>query len=237
MLCFTELELPVARQSLADSGRFRQIFHSGLLRRMRIVTPSSDLGHETRNLSLKMAVEPNAGVNNPGMRGASSIASIASVSRLRYCCPMVKSLVQSTSSGISEQDVLFAKESMPFLQACVQTPGSQISLEINGKNLILPEALKLVLSRSVELIAEQRAVTVLSTEDEIGTQEAANMLNVSRPHLVKLLDSGAIDSRKVGVQRRVSVGDVVAYRDTQKAARRRALIELAEEGQRLNLGE
>jgi excisionase family DNA binding protein len=150
---------------------------------------------------------------------------------------MVKSLDPSTSLGISEQDVLFAKESIPFLQACVQTPGSRIYLEINGKNLILPEALKLVLSRSVELIAEQRAVTVLSAEEEIGTQEAADMLNVSRPHLVKLLDSGVIDSRKVGVQRRVSVGDVVAYRDTQKAARRRALIELAAEGQRLNLGE
>jgi len=57
---------------------------------------------------------------------------------------MVKSLIPSTSLGISEQDVLFAKESIPFLQACVQTPGSRISLEINGKNLILPEALKLV---------------------------------------------------------------------------------------------
>ena len=168
---------------------------------------------------------------------ASCISSIASISHLRYYCPMVKSLAPSTSLGISEQDVLFAKESIPFLQACVQTPGSRISLEIDGKNLILPEALKLVLSRSVELIAEQRAVTVLSAEEEIGTQEAADMLNVSRPHLVKLLDSGVIDSRKVGVQRRVSVGDVVAYRDTQKAARRRALIELAAEGQRLNLGE
>jgi excisionase family DNA binding protein len=150
---------------------------------------------------------------------------------------MVKSRVQSTSLVISEQDVLFAKESIPFLQACAQTPGSRICLEINGKNLILPEALTLVLTQSVELIAEQRAVTVLSAEDEIGTQEAADMLNVSRPHLVKLLDSGVIDSRKVGVQRRVSVGDVVAYKETQKAARRRALIELAAEGQRLNLGE
>jgi len=74
-------------------------------------------------------------------------------------------------------------------------------------------------------------------EDEIGTQEAADMLKVSRPYMVKLLDSNALPSRKVGVQRRVKIQDVLDYKAREKEARIKVLEELAAEGQRLNLGE
>ena len=74
-------------------------------------------------------------------------------------------------------------------------------------------------------------------EHEIGTQEAAEMLKVSRPFMVKLLDSKALPSRKVGVQRRIKMQDILAYKEREKAARIKVLQELAAEGQRLNLGE
>ncbi len=63
------------------------------------------------------------------------------------------------------------------------------------------------------------------------------MLKVSRPYLVKLLDSNLLPSRKVGVQRRVKIQDVLNYQEKEKAARIKVLEELAAEGQRLNLGE
>jgi len=150
---------------------------------------------------------------------------------------MLKSLLPSTSAGITERDVLFAKESIPFLQACIQNPESQVSLQMNGQNLILPEVLKRVLRTSVEFLAAQRAVTVIPADEEIGTQEAADILKVSRPYFVKLLDSGVIASKRVGVQRRVSVGDVLAYQEQEKVARRGVLVELVAEGQRQNIGE
>lgn len=63
------------------------------------------------------------------------------------------------------------------------------------------------------------------------------MSKVSRPFMVKLLDTKALPSRKVGVQRRVKIQDVLAYKAREKAARIKVLQELAAEGQRLNLGE
>jgi len=150
---------------------------------------------------------------------------------------MLKSILPSTSGGITDRDVLFAKESIPFLQACIQNPECQVSLQMNGHNLILPEVLKRVLRTSFEFLAAQRAVTVIPADEEIGTQEAADILKVSRPYFVKLLDSGVIASKRVGVQRRVSVGDVLAYQEQEKVARRGVLVELVAEGQRLNIGE
>ena len=77
----------------------------------------------------------------------------------------------------------------------------------------------------------------MPVEQEIGTQEAADLLGVSRPFLVKLLDALGIPSRKVGVQRRVLLVDILAYLQREKDARRKVLVEFAEEGQRLGLGE
>jgi excisionase family DNA binding protein len=70
-----------------------------------------------------------------------------------------------------------------------------------------------------------------------NTQEAADTLKVSRPYLVNLHDTHALPSRTVGVQRRVKIKDLLGYQAREKAARIRALEELAAEGQRLNLGE
>jgi excisionase family DNA binding protein len=112
-----------------------------------------------------------------------------------------------------------------------------LDLQINGKRIPAGSYLSQVVLACLEVIAEGHPVTVLPLEDEIGTQEAADMLKVSRPYLVKLLDTQALPSRKVGVQRRVKIQDLLDYQAREKAARIQVLEELAAEGQRLNLGE
>lgn len=150
---------------------------------------------------------------------------------------MIASLLPAKNERPSERDVLLARESVQLVRGCVADAESHITLLVNGRTFVLPDSLKSVLQMSLELVAENHAVTLLPADDEIGTQEAADLLKVSRPYLVKLLDSGAIDSRKVGVQRRVRVTDVMSYKAREKASRRNVLTELAAEGQRLNLGE
>lgn len=150
---------------------------------------------------------------------------------------MISSLLPAKNERPSERDVLLARESVQLLRGCVADAESHITLQVNGRTFLLPDSLKSVLQTSLELIAENHAVTLLPADDEIGTQEAADLLKVSRPYLVKLLDSGAIDSRKVGVQRRVRVTDVMSYKAREKVSRRNVLAELVAEGQRLNLGE
>lgn len=138
-----------------------------------------------------------------------------------------------TGNRPSEKDISLAKQSAGLFRR----RKAAFTVRINDEEVTLPGSLAQVLGECLQIIAEGQSVAVVPAEDEIGTQEAADVLGVSRPFLVKLLDTGVIPSRKVGVQRRVRVADVVAYQKREKDARRKALTELAREGQRLGLGE
>jgi len=85
-------------------------------------------------------------------------------------------------------------------------------------------------------MAEGTAVTLLPTQAELTTQQAAAILNVSRPFLVRLLEHGQIPYRKVGTHRRILLRDVIAYQEGTDTARVRSLDELANLSQELNLG-
>lgn len=100
----------------------------------------------------------------------------------------------------------------------------------------LPESASEILTRALELIAEGSGVAVVPVDTEITTQQAADLLNVSRPYVVGLLERGEIPFRKVGSRRRVRLADVVAYRAAQEARSKAALDELAAEAQDLGLG-
>ena len=105
-----------------------------------------------------------------------------------------------------------ARESADIVQQMGADQRRPISILVDGRSIELPVVLNDVLGLCLNLTAEGQSVAVMPAEQEIGTQEAAEMMGVSRPHLVKLLDGGRIPSRKVGVQRRVRVEDILAYR-------------------------
>ncbi|MCA9543798.1 MAG: helix-turn-helix domain-containing protein [Myxococcales bacterium] len=105
-----------------------------------------------------------------------------------------------------------------------------------GPEITLPgEALHLLV-RILTHMANGHAVTVMPVEAEVTTQKAAEMLGVSRPFLVGLLESGDIPFRKVGTHRRVRVMDVLDYKRRDDAERQQVLDELTAEGQALGMG-
>lgn len=94
------------------------------------------------------------------------------------------------------------------------------------------EALREVLGQ----LAAGNAVQIVPLQPELSTQQAADILNVSRPYLIGLLDSGKIPHRKVGAHRRVKYADVMAYKKADDEQGRAALDVLTQEAERLGLG-
>ena len=89
----------------------------------------------------------------------------------------------------------------------------------------LPQGVVAMLRRALELTAEGHGVRVMAVHDELTTRQAAELLGVSRPHLVQLLKRQLIPCRLVGTHRRVRHGDLQAYIARRDAAERRPLKE------------
>lgn len=101
----------------------------------------------------------------------------------------------------------------------------------------LVDSLTGVIEQSTALLLAGKQVRVIENNDAITTQEAANLLNVSRPHLVKLLETGQIPQLpKAGRHRRVSRAAVLKYTRKQETQRAAALQALAAISQRHKLG-
>lgn len=102
--------------------------------------------------------------------------------------------------------------------------------------ITLPAKAARLLLDILVLMAEGKAVTIIPTHAELTTQQAADLLNMSRPSFVQLVENGEIPFRKVGTHRRVLLSDVMTYKERTDEARKKNLDELAALGQELGLG-
>jgi excisionase family DNA binding protein len=112
----------------------------------------------------------------------------------------------------------------------------EITVPYSSKPLQLPSKVLGLLSAIVSNMAAGKSMAIILSDATIGTQEAADYLDVSRPYIVRLLEKGEIPFSKVGTHRRIKVSDVIAYQKKTKVKRRKQLNFLAQQAQDLDMG-
>lgn len=124
-----------------------------------------------------------------------------------------------------------------FLATNFETQSIQIFDDQNRAHQVeLPtSALRLLVDVLAEL-AGGNAVQVVPVHAELTTQEAADLLNVSRPYVVKLLEEGALPFHRTGKHRRVRFADLMQFKAEREQASEGAMKELAQQSQELNMG-
>ena len=141
----------------------------------------------------------------------------------------------------SEDDIELSRQSSRVLASHFhpESPTSKIKIvEADGSesDVTIPAAALRFLQDLLTQMAQGNAVTLLPTHAELTTQEAADFLNVSRPFLVRLLESEEIPYRKVGTHRRIRCQDLLAYKEETDRRSMAALDELAAQAQELDMG-
>ncbi|NEN23685.1 helix-turn-helix domain-containing protein [Cryomorpha ignava] len=114
--------------------------------------------------------------------------------------------------------------------------GVKIKVQETGEFMTIPKKALELLFSIVQNMSEGRSISLVPSDLEVSTQQAADMLNVSRPYLVKLIESGNIPFKKIGSHRRILLQDIIAYQSKLACEREKQLDFLANQAQELNLG-
>jgi excisionase family DNA binding protein len=127
-------------------------------------------------------------------------------------------------------------EALEQVRAILAEPGRPVAIVASGeKPAPLPAALLDVLVHVVDAMRHGQAVTLGPRAQRLTTQEAADLLGISRPTLIKLLEDGKIPYETPGRHRRIKLVDLLTYQALRSTERQRALAEMTEEAQELGL--
>lgn len=137
----------------------------------------------------------------------------------------------------TQQDAELARTSSRLLAACIGHGSTARLRVVDGDGEIeVPVAALRMLVDILAHMAEGSAISLVPIHAELTTQQAADFLGVSRPHLVKLVEQGALLHHKVGSHRRIFFRDLLEYRRTRMVQSHAALEALAEQAQKLGMG-
>lgn len=135
----------------------------------------------------------------------------------------------------STDDSRLAQEASRTLARKAADTELKVKLE-DGSELVLPKAATRLLGYILTEMSQGNAVTIIPLHAELTTQEAADLLHISRPHLIKLLTAKKLPFHMAGSHRRIKFNDLRAYENEVEKTRREAMQELANQAQELGFG-
>ncbi|MDY7231301.1 helix-turn-helix domain-containing protein [Hyalangium rubrum] len=147
--------------------------------------------------------------------------------------------IATPSKEDTQQAAQAARALLPLLKAS-RKRAPRVTIRSEGQRqaeaVTVPREAFELFVKILEQMAQGNAVTIVPIHAELTTQQAANLLNVSRPYLIQLLEQGKLPFHKVGTHRRIRFEDLLAFKRQDDAHRQDVLRELAEEAQKLGLG-
>ena len=150
----------------------------------------------------------------------SQVSYIASISSMCYGVDMAATaqhpitLPKAEQKRVEELDALLSR-------------GNAALVSATGERIELPNTVYKILRKVVTLMAHGQAVTLVPDNQAVTTQRAADLLGMSRPFFVKLLETGAMAYHRIGNQRRVYLRDILAYAQKRDEGRQAALDRLS----------
>jgi len=140
----------------------------------------------------------------------------------------------------SDSDKRIASETSQFLEPLVshshEVQVQFVGEDVSNQILSIPAPALRLLNEILKEMAKGNAVTLIPIHALLTTQEAADILNVSRPFLIGLLEAGKIPYQRLGSHRRILFKDLMTFKDKADTAREEAFRALTEEAQELDMG-
>lgn len=151
---------------------------------------------------------------------------------------MTATFLESSSGLVPKKESTIAHESSIALARHIHK-GEDLKIRVEGDQeeeiIVLPATIVTLLLGMLRMKANGLSMALAPLHSELTTSQAADIINVSRPYLIKLLEAGEIPYHKVGSHRRIRREDVMTYKQKHRRERAAILDELTAEAQNLGL--
>jgi excisionase family DNA binding protein len=136
----------------------------------------------------------------------------------------MKNLRKPTKS--EQQIAIISYQSINNVIDRISSSNIEIEIEESHEKIILPKMAVELLGEILKSMSEGIPISIVPEATEVTTQKAAEIIGCSRPHLVKLLETGEIEFIKVGKHRRINIEDVYKYKLKMKEIQKQRIIEM-----------
>ena len=136
----------------------------------------------------------------------------------------MKNLRKPTKSD--QQIAIISYQSINNVIDRISSSNIEIEIEESHEKIILPKMAVELLGEILKSMSEGIPISIVPEATEVTTQKAAEIIGCSRPHLVKLLETGEIEFIKVGKHRRINIEDVYKYKLKMKETQKQRIIEM-----------